>query len=133
MPAILTSVRSDPESMALVIGSSLGPYQILAPLGSGGMGEVYRALDTRLHRTVAIKVLPRERLRDPESKRRFLQEARTASALNHPHIVTLHDIAGDGDVDFLVMEYVPGVALSRLIDGKALLLPDLMEYASQMT
>src|SRR5262249_34214660 len=90
-------------------------------------------LDTRLHRTVAIKVLPRERLRDPESKRRFLQEARTASALNHPHIVTLHDIAGDGDVDFLVMEYVPGVALSRLIDGKALLLPDLMEYASQMT
>src|SRR5262245_50716200 len=118
--------------MPLAIGADLGSYQIVAPLGAGGMGEVYRALDTRLHRTVAIKVLPREKLRDQESRRRFLQEAQAASALNHPNIVILHDIASDADVDFLVMEYVPGKPLSDLIDGKALPIPDLVQYAAQM-
>ena len=77
----------------LVPGASLGPYRIEAKLGSGGMGEVYKAQDTRLHRTVAIKVLPRDRFADADRKRRFLQEARAASALNHPNIVVLHDIA----------------------------------------
>src|SRR6266542_886240 len=81
--------------MSLSAGSRLGPYEILAPLGAGGMGEVFRTHDTRLRRTVAIKVLPRERVADPERKRRFLQEARAASALNHPNIVTLYDIAHD--------------------------------------
>src|SRR5688572_14315471 len=101
--------------MSLSPGTRLGPYEILAPLGAGGMGEVFRAHDTRLRRTVAIKVLQRERVADPERKRRFLQEARAASALNHPNIVTLHDIANDSDIDYLVMEYVPGQSLDKLI------------------
>jgi serine/threonine protein kinase len=95
----------------LTPGAQLGPYKIEAPLGAGGMGEVFRARDTRLGRVVAIKVLPHDRVTDPERKRRFLQEARAASALNHPNIVTVHDIANDGGVDFLVMEYVEGKSL----------------------
>src|SRR5262249_50748679 len=78
----------------------LGPYKIDAPIGAGGMGQVFRATDTRLHRTVAIKILPYDKVADPERKRRFLQEARAASALNHPNIVTLHDIASDGSIDY---------------------------------
>jgi serine/threonine protein kinase len=77
----------------LGVGAHLGPYKIEALLGVGGMGEVFRATDTRLHRTVAIKVLPREHVADPERNCRFLQEARAASVLNHPNIVTLHDIS----------------------------------------
>ncbi len=79
--------------MPLTPGTRLGPYEILAPLGAGGMGEVFLAADTRLYRNVAIKVLPRDQVADPERKRRFLQEARAASALNHPNIVTLHDMS----------------------------------------
>src|SRR3954467_6856154 len=101
--------------MALSPGERLGPYEILATLGKGGMGEVFRAIDTRLHRTVAIKTLPRDRVADPDRKRRFMQEARAASALNHPNIVTLYDIATDGGVDYLVLEYVPGKSLDKLI------------------
>src|SRR5438132_4502411 len=107
-----------------MIGSQLGPYKIEAPIGAGGMGEVFRAHDTRLHRTVAIKVLPRERIADPERKRRFLQEARAASALNHPNIVTLYDIANEEGVDYLVMEFVPGKSLDKLITPKGLPLVD---------
>ena len=77
------------------IPPQLGPYRIEEKLGAGGMGEVYKAVDTRLHRTVAIKVLPHDKFADPERKARFLQEARAASALNHPNIVTVHDIASD--------------------------------------
>src|ERR1044071_6601429 len=106
--------------MALAPGDRLGPYEILALLGKGGMGEVYRATDTRLHRTVAIKVLPHDKVADPDRKRRFLQEARAVSALNHPNIVTLHDIAYDNGIDYLVMEYVAGKSLDRLITPKAL-------------
>ncbi len=90
------------------MGAQLGPYKIDAPIGAGGMGEVFRATDTRLHRTVAIKILPRDKVADPERKRRFMQEARAASALNHPNIVTLYDIANDNGIDYLVMEYVRG-------------------------
>jgi len=96
------------------------------------MGEVYRARDTRLHRTVAVKVLPHDRIADPERKRRFLQEARAASALNHPNIVTLHDIANDGGADFLVMEYVPGKALDQMISPQGLPLAEAIGYAAQM-
>ena len=113
-------------------GDQLGPYQIEALLGAGGMGQVFRARDTRLHRTVAIKVLPPERIADPERKRRFLQEARAASALNHPNIVTLYDISSDGGADFLVMEYVPGQPLDRLISPQGLPLADAISYATQI-
>ena len=88
--------------MALTAGTRLGPYEILAPIGAGGMGEVYRATDTRLNRIVAIKVL-----NGPQSAR-FEQEARAIAALNHPHICTLHDVGPD----YLVMEYIDGAALS---------------------
>ncbi len=89
--------------MGLSAGTLLGAYNIESPLGAGGMGEVYRARDTRLNRTVAIKILPHDKFADPERQKRFLQEARVASALNHPHIVTLHDIVHHDGIDVLVM------------------------------
>jgi Tol biopolymer transport system component len=101
--------------MALPSGSRLGPYEILAPLGAGGMGEVYRARDPRLGREVAIKVLPADRLADESRRRRFVQEACAASQLSHPGIVTIHEIEREGDVDFIVMELVPGKSLDKLI------------------
>ena len=84
--------------MALDIGSRLGPYELLGPLGSGGMGEVYRARDTRLTRTVAIKVLPADLRLDPAARERLEREARAVSVLNHPHICTLYDVGQEGDV-----------------------------------
>jgi Tol biopolymer transport system component len=113
-------------------GTRLGPYEILAPLGAGGMGEVFRAKDTRLQRTVAIKVLPRDKTSDPERKKRFIQEARAASALNHPNIVTLHDIASDGGIDYLVMEYVPGKSLDKMITPRGLPPVEALGLAAQI-
>src|SRR5262245_34267367 len=113
-------------------GDQLGPYKIDGVLGAGGMGEVFRATDTRLHRTVAIKVLPRDGVSDPERKKRFLQEARAASALNHPNIVTLHDIANDNGVDYLVMEFVSGQSLDKLIKPKGLPAAEAINYAMQV-
>jgi len=101
--------------MSLVAGVELGPYEVLAPLGAGGMGEVYRARDTRLGREVAIKVLPAEVLADPPRRARFVQEARAASSLNHPNIVTIYGIESANGADFIVMEYVPGQTLDGLI------------------
>src|SRR5580704_16969357 len=112
--------------MPLSAGTCLGPYEILALLGKGGMGEVFRANDTRLHRTVAIKILPHDKVTDLERNRRFLQEARAASALNHPNIVTVHDIATDKGIDYLVMEYVPGRSLDKLITPKGLPLAEVI-------
>jgi len=112
-------------------GSQLGPYQIEAPLGSGGMGEVFLARDARLHRTVAIKVLPPESVADPSRKGRFLQEARAASALNHPNIVTLYDISSDNGTDFLVLEYVPGKTLKGLITPAGLPISEILLYGVQ--
>src|SRR5262245_21363632 len=116
----------------VAVGQTVGPYKILELLGAGGMGQVFRATDTRLHRTVAIKILPRDKVSDLERKRRFLQEARAASALNHPNIVTLYDIANDGGMDYLVMEYVEGKSLDRLIAATRLPLPDSVGYAAQI-
>jgi len=115
--------------MPIAPGSRLGPYEIVAPLGSGGMGEVYKARDTRLGREVAIKVLPANRVSDPDRKARFIQEARAASSLNHPNIVTIYDIAESGGVDFLVMELVPGKTLDQLIGRKGLPVGEVLRYA----
>jgi Tol biopolymer transport system component/tRNA A-37 threonylcarbamoyl transferase component Bud32 len=101
--------------MAVSAGSKLGRYEVLSFVGAGGMGEVYRALDTRLRREVAIKVLRSDRHTTESGRRRFIQEARTASALNHPNIATIHDIATVDGTDFIVMEYVTGQPLSALV------------------
>src|SRR5579859_2303418 len=104
--------------MALTSGIRLGPYEIQAPLGSGGMGEVYRARDTRLGRDVAVKVLPSHLSSDPDLKMRFEREARAISSLNHPNICMLHDVGQQDGIDFLVMEYLEGETLQqRLLRG----------------
>jgi eukaryotic-like serine/threonine-protein kinase len=113
-------------------GVAVGHYRILEEIGSGGMGQVFRALDTRLHRTVAIKVLPSTHVADPDRKRRFLQEARAASKLNHPNIVTLYDMASDGGVDYLVMEYVAGKTLKGLMRPEGLPISEVVGYAIQL-
>jgi Tol biopolymer transport system component/serine/threonine protein kinase len=119
-------------SMALPTGTRLGPYEIVAALGAGGMGEVYKARDTRLDRMVAIKILPADKVINPDRKLRFIQEAKAASALNHPHIVTIHDISNDNGIDFIVMEYVPGKSLEQLISGKGMRTPEALKYAIQI-
>ena len=106
--------------MTVPPGTRFGPYEILSPLGAGGMGEVYRARDTRLDRTVAIKVLPSHLARDPERRARFEREARAVSALDHPHICTLHDIGQQDGVDYLVLEYLDGETLADRLQKGAL-------------
>jgi serine/threonine protein kinase len=102
----------------LAAGTRLGPYEVLSLIGTGGMGEVYKARDTRLDRTVAVKVLPPDVAADAEATRRFEREARAISRLNHPHICALYDVGRQGDVSFLVMEYLEGETLAaRLRDG----------------
>ena len=96
------------------------------------MGVVYKARDTRLNRSVAIKVLPRDQMSDPERKRRFIQEARAASALNHPNIITIYDIGSEGGIDFVVMEYVAGKTLDQLIGRKGMKLNEALKLAIQM-
>lgn len=113
-------------------GIAVGHYRILEEIGSGGMGQVFRALDTRLGRTVAIKVLPSTHVTDPDRKRRFLHEAQVASKLNHPNIVTLHDMANDGGMDYLVMEYVVGKTLKELIPPEGLPISEAGAYAIQL-
>jgi eukaryotic-like serine/threonine-protein kinase len=118
-----------PESL---FGQQLGSYQNLSLLGTGGMGVVYKARDARLNRSVAIKVLPSDKVSDPERKRRFIQEARAASALNHPNIITIHDIGREGSIDFVVMEYVAGKTLDQLIPHKGMRLNEALKLAVQM-
>ena len=101
-------------------GQTLGRYFIESKLGEGGMGVVFRARDAQLARTVAIKVLPPDKVVDPDRKRRFVQEAKAASALNHPNIVTIYDFGSDGDTDFIVMEYVAGATLDRRVPAHGL-------------
>jgi eukaryotic-like serine/threonine-protein kinase len=125
-------VGDAPTQKPIGAGTHLGPYQIEETLGAGGMGMVYRARDTRLHRTVALKVLPWEHMADSAWKLRFLQEARAASALSHPNIATLYDIASDRGIDFLVLEYVSGKTLKELITPKGLPLEITLAFASQI-
>src|SRR5215472_7817686 len=113
-------------------GSKLGPYEIVSPLGAGGMGEVYRARDTRLERTVAIKILPAEVARDVVRKQRFEREAKTISSLNHPHICTLHDIGSQDGVDYLVMECVEGETLAKRLEKGPLPLEPTLKYGAQI-
>jgi serine/threonine protein kinase len=118
--------------MALTAGTKLGPYEIVSPLGAGGMGEVYRARDTRLDRTVAIKILPTHLSDNPEAKQRFEREAKAVSKLNHPHICTLHDIGHQDGEDFLVMELVEGETLEQRLRKGPLPADQTIRYASQL-
>jgi len=115
-----------------MIGRTLAHYRILEKLGEGGMGVVYQARDTHLDRLVALKVLPHDTTADPERKRRFVLEAKSASALNHPHIVTVHDVASAEGVDFIVMECVSGKTLGQAIGRKGLKLTDVLTYGAEI-
>src|SRR5216684_6964837 len=118
--------------MSLSSGTKLGPYEIQAPLGVGGMGEVYRARDTRLERTVAIKVLPEHLSSNPDSKQRFEREARAISSLNHPHICALYDIGAQDGVDFLVMEYLDGQTLADRLQKGALPIEQVLKIGMEI-
>src|SRR5512137_89544 len=115
-----------------MIGKTLGHYQITGKLGEGGMGVVYKARDTHLDRFAALKVLPPEKVSDPDRKRRFIQEAKAASALNHPSIITIYDIDQAAGIDFIAMEYVAGKTLDDLIPRKGIRLPLALKYAVQI-
>jgi Tol biopolymer transport system component/predicted Ser/Thr protein kinase len=118
--------------MTLSGGTRLGPYELIAPIGAGGMGEVYRAKDTRLDRTVAVKVLPAHLSSSPESRQRFEREAKTISQLSHPHICALYDVGNQDGVEFLVMEYLEGETLSdRLLKG-ALPFEQVLRYGIEI-
>jgi serine/threonine protein kinase len=114
------------------IGQALGHYRIEAKLGEGGMGVVYRAFDTHLDRPVAIKILRADATTSPERKRRFVQEAKAASALNHPNIIHIYDISSSGDTDFIAMEFVAGKTLHQLIGKNDLPLRDTLKYSIQI-
>ncbi len=107
-----------PGEPSLMSGMRLGPYEIVAALGAGGMGEVYKARDTRLDRTVAIKVLSHELTADSTARQRFDREARAVAALSHPHICALHDVGHQDGIDFLVMEFLDGETLASRLRGK---------------
>src|SRR5215467_992732 len=118
--------------MPLAPGTKLGPYEIQSPLGAGGMGEVYRAKDTRLGRDVAVKILPKEMSADATRKQRFEREAKTISSLNHPNICTLHDIGSQDGVDYLVMECVEGETLAKRLEKGALPLEQVLRFGAQV-
>jgi len=118
--------------MSVASGTHLGPYEILAPLGAGGMGEVYRARDTRLDRNVAIKILPREMSSDPVRKQRFEREAKTISSLNHPHICVLHDVGSQDGLSYLVMECLEGETLAKRLEKGPLPLEQVLKFGAQI-
>src|ERR1700747_1707740 len=118
--------------MGLRIGTQLGPYEILSAIGAGGMGEVYRARDTRLERTVAVKILPDHLSDRAELRERFEREARTIASLNHSHICTLFDIGHQDGTDFLVMEYLEGETLAERLKKGPLPLDQVLQYAIEI-
>ena len=118
--------------MALSTGIKLGPYEIQSPLGAGGMGEVYRARDTRLERTVAIKILPAHLSSDVARKRRFEREAKTISSLNHPNICVLHDIGQQDGIDYIVMECLEGETLAHRLERGPVPLEQTLKYGIQI-
>ena len=115
-----------------MIGQQLSHYTIVDKIGEGGMGAVYRAIDTRLNRSVAIKVLQAHTRADPDRQRRFLQEAQSASALNHPNIVSIFEIDSSAGVDFIAMEHVDGMTLEAMIADKPILIDQALEYATEI-
>ena len=119
--------------MALEAGTKLGPYEILSPIGAGGLGEVYRAKDTRLDRDVAIKVLPSHLTSNSEFKQRFEREAKAISGLTHPNICTLHDIGHQDGVDYLVMELIEGETLSQRLNKGRLPLQDVLRFGIEIS
>jgi tRNA A-37 threonylcarbamoyl transferase component Bud32 len=118
--------------MPLAQGTRLGPYEIIAPLGAGGMGEVYRARDTRLDRIVAIKILPEHLADRKDLRERFEREARTIASLNHPHICGMYDVGHQNGVEYLVMEYLEGETLAQRLEKGPLVVEQVMEYAIQI-
>jgi eukaryotic-like serine/threonine-protein kinase len=118
--------------MAMASGTRLGPYEIQSPLGAGGMGEVYRARDTRLDRDVAIKVLSGHFESSPSLKERFEREARTISQLSHPHICHLYDVGSQDGTDYLVMECLEGETLSQRLERGPLPLDEVLRYGAQV-
>ncbi|MGE5278226.1 MAG: protein kinase domain-containing protein, partial [Acidobacteriota bacterium] len=118
--------------MPIATGSRLGPYEILAPIGAGGMGEVYRAKDTRLERTVAVKVLPQRLSSSPEGRQRFEREAKTISQLSHPHICALYDVGREGETEYLVMELLEGETLSDRLAKGPLPLEQTLRYGIEI-
>src|SRR5580704_6117363 len=118
--------------MALAPGTKLGPYEVQAAVGAGGMGEVYRARDARLERTVAIKVLPSHLSSSPDFRARFEREARAISGLQHPNICVLYDVGTQGDVDFLVMEYLEGETLYTRLARKPLSTDEALKIATEV-
>jgi serine/threonine protein kinase len=115
-----------------MVGQTILHYRVMEKLGAGGMGEIYKAEDTRLKRIVAVKVLSPRLSAEPERRKRFFQEARAASALNHPNIITLYDIISEGDTQCIVMEYVAGKTLRDLIPRHGLPAAQALKYATQM-
>src|SRR5687767_4817905 len=118
--------------MPLSAGTRLGPYEITSMLGAGGMGEVYRARDTRLHREVAIKVLPSNLAGRDDLKQRFEREARAISSLHHPHICSLHDIGQQNGISYLVMEFLTGESLHKRLARGPLPIDEALELAIQI-
>src|SRR3981189_568506 len=118
--------------MALSSGTKLGPYEIVAPLGAGGMGEVYRARDTRLDHTVAIKILPAQFSSDPVRKQRFEREAKAISSLNHPHICVLFDVGHQDGTDYLVMECLEGETLAKRLEKGPLPFEQVLKFGRQI-
>src|SRR5215510_6124663 len=118
--------------MAFLAGTRLGPYEITSMLGVGGMGEVYRARDTRLDRVVAVKVLPAHLYANAEFRRRFEQETKSISSLQHPNVCVLHDVGSQNGVDFMVMEYVSGKTLDKIIPAGGLDAELATKYALQV-
>src|SRR5438270_4547894 len=118
--------------MTLSSGAKLGPYDVVAPAGAGGMGEVYRAHDSRLNREVAIKVLPAAFSRDPERLRRFQQEAQAVAALNHPNILAIHDFGEHEGSPYIVMELLEGETLRQRLLSGAMPIRKATDYATQI-
>jgi len=118
--------------MPLTEGSKLGPYEIISLTGTGGMGEVYKAKDTRLDRTVAVKVLPSQLANNIDIKQRFEREAKSISSLNHPNICILHDIGSEDGVDYLVMEFLEGQTLYEKLQSGPLANEELIKYSLQI-